>query len=159
MPPPRGAGRRLASPSLPGHARLTPCGAGAPRSAGAPGSLHPAACPGPAPLVEIGAPKFENGEVTRVEKSLGKASGNLARCIADNGGLAGDSGSVKIQFLVRSRGRAEGVEVLAAKGVGAEAASCVRRLLKNRAIGAPSADPVGVTVVVTFKAAKPAGAP
>ena len=107
--------------------------------------------------MEIGAPKFENGEVTRVEKSLGKASGDLARCIADNGGLAGDSGSVKIQFLVQSRGRAEGVEVLAAKGVGADAAACVRRRLKNKAIGAPSADPVGVTVVVTFKAAKPSG--
>ena len=66
---------------------------------------------------------------------------------------------MKIQFLVQSRGRAEGVEVLAAKGVGAEAASCVRRLLKNKAIGAPSADPVGVTVVITFKAAKPAAAP
>jgi len=42
--------------------------------------------------------------------------------------------------------------VASAKGVGAEAASCVRKLLKNKAIGAPTADPVGVTVVISFKA-------
>ena len=96
------------------------------------------------PTVEIGAPKFENGEVTKVEKSLGKASGrDLARCVADHGGLGGDAGTVKIQFLVRSRGRAEGVEVLAAKGVSAEASACVRRLIKNKAIGAPTAESGG----------------
>jgi hypothetical protein len=110
--------------------------------------------PPPLPTVEIGAPTFENGEVTKVEKSLGKASGDLARCVADHGGLRGDAGTVKIQFLVRSRGRAEGVEVLAAKGVGAGASACVRRLIKNKAIGAPTADPVGVTVTLTFKAAR-----
>jgi hypothetical protein len=115
---------------------------------------HDAGPAAPLPLVEIGAPKFESGEVTKVEKSLGKASGDLARCVADHGGLAADTGSVKVQFLVRSRGRAEGVEVLAAKGVSAEAAGCVRHLLKNKAIGAPTADPVGVTVVITFKAPK-----
>jgi hypothetical protein len=43
------------------------------------------------------------------------------------------------------------VEVLAAKGVSAEASTCVRHLLKNKAIGAPTADPVGVTVTITFK--------
>jgi hypothetical protein len=105
----------------------------------------------PLPVVEIGAPRFENGEVTKVEKSLGKASADLGRCVADHGGLGADAGTIKIQFLVRSRGRAEGVEVLAAKGVSAEASACVRRLVKNKAIGAPTADPVGVTVVITFK--------
>jgi hypothetical protein len=115
---------------------------------------HDVAPAAPPPLVEIGAPKFENGEVTKVEKSLGRATGDLARCVADNGGLGADAGSVKVQFLVRSRGRAEGVEVLASKGVSSEAAACVRRLLKNKAIGAPTADPVGVTVTISFKAAK-----
>jgi len=89
-----------------------------------------------------------------VEKSLGKASGDLARCVADHGGLTADAGTVKVQFLVRFRGRAEGVEVLSAKGIGAEASACVRHLLKNKAIGAPTADPVGVTVTITFKPVK-----
>jgi hypothetical protein len=110
--------------------------------------------PAAPPTVEIGAPKFENGQVTKVEKSLGKASAGIAKCVAEHGGLDGDGGRMKIQFLVRSRGRAEGVEVLSAKNVSREAASCVRVLLKNKAIGAPSADPVGVTVVITFKAPK-----
>lgn len=117
-----------------------------PRDAGPP--------PAAPPTVEIGAPRFDGGEVTKVEKSLGKASAGLARCVADNGGVGGDAGTVKIQFLVRSRGRAEGVEVLGARGVSAEAAGCVRHLIKNKAIGAPTADPVGVTVVITFKPAR-----
>jgi hypothetical protein len=108
--------------------------------------------PAPAPLVEVGTPKFENGEVPRAEKNLGKASSEIAKCVADHGGLAGDAGSLKVQFLVRARARAEGVEVLAAKGVSAEASACVRKLLKNRAVGAPTADPVGVTVVIGLKA-------
>jgi hypothetical protein len=107
---------------------------------------------GPPPLVEIGAAKFESGEVPRADKILGKLAGDIARCVADHGGLAGDAGSLKVQFLVRARGRAEGVEVTGEKGVGAEASACVRLLLKDRAIGAPTADPVGVTVTVTLKA-------
>jgi hypothetical protein len=107
--------------------------------------------PAPTPLVAIGAPTFENGSVTKVEKSLGKASAEIAKCVAEHGGLSGEAGSLKIQFLVRSRGRAEGVEVLAAKNVSSEAAACVRVLIKNKAIGAPSADPVGVTVVISLK--------
>lgn len=112
--------------------------------------------PAAAPAVEIGAPKFENGTVTKVEKSLNKHAAEIGRCVAEHGGVQGEAGSLKIQFLVRSRGRAEGVEVLSAKNVGAEAAACVRTLLKNKAIGAPSADPVGVTVVIALKAAKQA---
>lgn len=115
------------------------------------GAAKPAAI---APAVEVGAPKFENGQVTRVEKVLGGVAGDVGKCIADHGGLTGATGSLKVQFLVRARGRAEGVEVLGVKGVSAEAGECVRKLLKNKAIGAPSADPVGVTVVFSLKAAK-----
>lgn len=111
--------------------------------------------PAPAapPLVEVSPPKFENGEVPRAEKFLGGATADIAKCIADNGGLTAATGSLKVQFLVRARGRAEGVEVLGAKGISAEAASCVRLLLKNKAVGAPTSDPVGVTVTLTLKAA------
>jgi hypothetical protein len=133
---------------------LPPPGPSEPPKAEPPKAEPPKAEPpkvGPPPVVAIGAPTFENGQVTRVEKSLGKASADIARCVAEHGGLRGDAGSMKVQFLVRSRGRAEGVEILAAKGVSAEASACVRVLLKNKAIGAPSADPVGVTVVLSFK--------
>ena len=36
--------------------------------------------------------------------------------------------------------------------VSAEASACVRKLLKNRGVGAPTSDPVGVTVVIGLKA-------
>jgi hypothetical protein len=104
-------------------------------------------------LVEVGVPKFDNGEVPKAEKFLNAAAGDIAKCIADNGGLSSASGTLKVQFLVRARGRAEGVEVLSAKGMGAEAAACVRLLLKNKAVGAPTNDPVGVNVTLTLKAA------
>jgi hypothetical protein len=106
---------------------------------------------GPPPLVDIGAPKFENGEVPRAEKALTKAATDIAKCVADHGGLTAATGTLKVQFLVRNRGRAEGVEILSAKGLGADAASCVRVLLKNKPIGPPTADPVGVTVTISLK--------
>jgi hypothetical protein len=105
----------------------------------------------PPPSVEVGTPKFENGQVPKAEKFLHGLSNEIAKCVSQHGGLSGGTGSMKVQFLVRARGRAEGVEVLSAKGVAPEAQTCVRVLLKNRAIGAPSADPVGVTVTLTFK--------
>lgn len=110
--------------------------------------------PGSVPLVEVGAPKFENGEVPRVEKVLGKASADIAKCVGDHGGLTGDAGTLKVQFLVRARARAEGVEVVAAKGVSKDASTCVRKLLKNKVVGAPTSDPVGVTVVIALKPGK-----
>ncbi len=110
---------------------------------------------GPPPLVEIGAPTFENGEVpkVRLDKALNAASADIGKCVAEHGGLNAPLGSLKVQFLVRSRGRAEGVEILTSKGVSADAAACVRLLLKNRAIGAPTVDPVGVTLTISLKPA------
>jgi len=111
--------------------------------------------PGPPPLVAFAAPKFEGGEVPRAEKFLNGVLEGMGKCVADNGGLKADKGTLKITFLVRARGRAEGVEVASAKGIGADAANCIRLLLKNRAVGAPSADPVGVTVTFTLEKTKP----
>lgn len=109
--------------------------------------------PAAPPVVEIGEPAYENGDVPRVPKLLKGITSKISSCIADNGGLAGSTGSIKVQFLVRSRGRAEGVEVLSAKGISDAASGCVRLLLKNKAVGSPSADPVGVTVTFSLKAA------
>jgi hypothetical protein len=106
------------------------------------------------PLVELKEPEFMNGDVPKVGKRMEKAISDVAKCVADNGGLSGASGSIKLQFLVRPRGRAEGVEILSAKGVSAEAQRCVRLLLKDKPVGAPSADPVGVTITLSLRAAR-----
>jgi hypothetical protein len=135
---------------LPPSAQTPPAPSAPPPSA-EPDAGAPAAASGPAPAVEIGSPAFENGQVPRTEKALAKMSDAIGKCVGDHGGLAAATGSMKVTFLVRVRGRAEGVEVQSAKGVSAEAKDCVRLLLKNKAIGAPSADPVGVTVTITFK--------
>lgn len=146
------------APAVPAPAAGTPVAPVAPVASAPPAapaaSAPPAAVPppvGPPPIVEVKAPAFENGEVPRAEKALKSIADDIGKCVAENGGLGRPTGTMKVQFLVRSRGRAEGVEILSSQGVSPEAASCVRLLLKNKAIGAPTADPVGVTVVLSLK--------
>lgn len=130
--------------------------ASAASAAAPPASAAPSAAPpkvGPPPEVEVKPPTFESGDVPRAEKTLIKLGDEIARCVAENGGLARSTGTMKVQFIVRARGRAEGVEVLSSQGVSPEAATCVRLLLKNRNVGHPTTDPVGVTVVLNFKQA------
>jgi len=105
-------------------------------------------------VVTVAAPKFEGGEVPRAEKFINGQIDGIAKCVATNGGIDGKKATVKLTFLVRARGRAEGVEVTSHKGIRDDAASCIRLLLKNRAVGAPSADPVGVTVTFTLERPK-----
>ena len=133
----------------------------APSTPGAAPTSAPSAAPtspppvvsGPPPAIEMKTPKFENGEVPKVEKVLSgtKLLDAIARCVGDAGGLSGKTGSLKVELLVRLRGKAEGVEVTPT-GVSQEAAKCVRVLFKNRAMGTPTADPVGVTVIYGLKA-------
>ena len=110
--------------------------------------------PQPPPIVTSSAPKFEGGEVPKAEKFISGQIEGITKCIATNGGLSVKKGSVKLTFLVRARGRAEGVEIASSKGISEEAGGCIRALLKNRAVGAPSADPVGVTVTFTLERGK-----
>jgi hypothetical protein len=141
------AGPFAPGPSAPAEdagAPLDDAGAAAPPADAAPPV-------GPPPEVELGTPSFENGEVPKAEKFLTSNSEKIAKCIAEHGGLTAPTGKLKLQFLVRARGRAEGVEILDAKGVRDEAADCVRVLLKNRVVGPPTADPVGVTVTLTLR--------
>ncbi len=108
----------------------------------------PAEPPPPAkpPVVEHTEPKFiGDGEVPKVTVYLAKTLAAVSQCVADHGGLDKPKGELEIQFLVRARGRAEGVEVLSSDGVSTEAGRCVRKHLKNRWVGTPTNDPVGVT--------------
>jgi hypothetical protein len=118
----------------------------------APDAAPPAPAPASPPSVEMKPPKFENGDVPKAEKALSGAKllDAIAKCVGDAGGLSGKTGSLKVEFLVRARGKAEGVEVKP-QNVPQAAAQCVRTLLKNRTIGIPSADPTGVTVIYNLK--------
>lgn len=114
----------------------------------------PEAKPQPPPLVTVGAPKFQGGEIPRAEKFLNGLLEGIGKCVAEHGGMKAEKGKLSLSFLVRARGRAEGVEIENAKGIGEDASGCIRLLVKNRAVGAPSADPVGVTVTFSFEKAK-----
>lgn len=149
--PDGGSGGDASAPD--GGAATADAGAGA--DAAAPDAGPPAAKgPGPTPLVEIKSPKFENGDVPNVEKNLSskKVLDAVAKCVSDAGGLTAKTGSLKVEFLVRARGKAEGVEVKP-QGVPEEAAKCVRTFLKNRSVGTPTADPTGVTILFNLKPA------
>ena len=115
----------------------------------------PAPPPAPPPDVEVGEPEFVGaGTVAGVEAFLDKTRANVARCVADNGGLSADEGEMKVQFLVSLREKADGVEVLSSKGVSDEANRCVRKYVTHRRVGTPTADPVGVQFRYRF--ARPA---
>jgi hypothetical protein len=86
---------------------------------------------------------------------LGAARDRYAKCVADNGGLKEASGEVQIRFLLRARGRAEGVSVAKRVGLSAEAARCVSEVVDRRYVGVPEAPIVGATLTIKFaKAAR-----
>jgi hypothetical protein len=86
---------------------------------------------------------------------LGAARDRYLKCVNDNGGLKDASGEVQVRFMLRQRGRAEGVSVAKRSGVSAEAARCVSEVVDRRYVGVPAEPIVGATVVIKFaKAAK-----
>ena len=132
----------------------------------------PTATPAVAPAAEVadadaGAPSHNDdkldvtvGPVTADSGTLGIGKLGAAReryvkCVNDNGGLQDKEGEVQVRFLLRQRGRAEGVSVAKRVGVSAEAARCVSEIVDRRYVGVPEAPIVGATVAIKFvKAAK-----
>jgi hypothetical protein len=103
--------------------------------------------------VSVGPVTADSGELG-IGK-LGAPKDRYVKCVNDNGGLKDGAGEVQVRFLVRQRGRAEGVSVAKRTGVSAEAARCVSEVVDRRYVGVPEAPIVGATVVIKFaKAAK-----
>jgi hypothetical protein len=108
--------------------------------------------------VRVGSISFDNGDVPRAKAVLERlAKGELSKCASEHGGVRG-SGSVELKFLVRARGRAEGVDVGKVKGVPRAVVECLVNALARRAVGAPTTEPVGVTVVLELEEEPPAAA-
>ncbi|NUP06639.1 MAG: hypothetical protein HOW73_11345 [Polyangiaceae bacterium] len=139
-----------ASASASAPATTASASASAPASAGSAVSSSSASpsLAGKPVSIEIGDPKFTSGDIPKAKGSLEKLSKKLKACVDDNGGLTEKRGEIELQFLVRASGNAEGVEILKAKGIGADAKKCVQALLKKKSIGTPSEDPIGVTFVL-----------
>jgi len=86
---------------------------------------------------------------------LGAPRDRYLKCVTDNGGLKDKEGEVQIRFLLRARGRAEGVSVAKRSNVSVEAARCISEVVDRRYVGVPDAPIVGATVAIKFaKAAK-----
>jgi hypothetical protein len=93
--------------------------------------------------------RADEGKLPQAEKKLAAARDRYAECVTKAGGLTGP-GEVHVRFLVRARGRAEGVSVAKRTGVTPEAARCVAEVVDRRLVGTPDVPMVGATVVIKF---------
>ncbi|HKO46134.1 MAG TPA: hypothetical protein VJV79_00335 [Polyangiaceae bacterium] len=113
----------------------------------------PAPAPAPAPSddkleITVGPVTADTG--TLGIGKLGAARDKYMKCVNDNGGLKDTSGEVQVRFMLRQRGRAEGVSVSKRSGVSAEAARCVSEVVDRRYVGVPAEPIVGATVAIKF---------
>lgn len=159
---------------LPPAPPATAAAAAAPGTAPAPANAAPAAAPPlaaavplappgvapPAPrstkiyrkvsVREVGAALADTGELPEAQIQLRKVTDRYAQCVSSNGGLEGTEGRVTVRFLVRERGRAEGVAVKDRQGVSLAAAKCVAEVVDRRFVGYPAAPIVGASLSIDF---------
>ena len=125
----------------------------APAPATEPSADADAGAPAPAPSdekfdVTVGPVTADSG--TLGIGKLGAARDKYVKCVTDNGGLKEATGEVQVRFLLRAKGRAEGVSVAKRVGLSTEAARCVSEVVDRRYVGVPDAPLVGATVVIKF---------
>ena len=131
-------------------------------AAAPPGSLRPepVGSAGPEPLgpagdrlpveVDIGPVSVDSGKLPDALKKLRAAKDRFKSCVSYQGALTQPNAEVRIRFLVRERGRAEGVTVTGRQGVSAKAARCLADVVDRRNVGTPDEPMVGATVVIKF---------
>jgi hypothetical protein len=107
--------------------------------------------------ITVDSVDFENGDVPRAQGALERfAKKDLVRCANEHDWSPGKrrangDAHVVLRFLVRAPGRAEGIDVSGARGLSAGLIQCITSALANRPIGAPSNDPVAVSVRFRFR--------
>jgi hypothetical protein len=101
---------------------------------------------------KVGPIVVDTGELPLAVKKLSEPKDRYLDCVNKNGGLSGDSAEVQVRFLVRERGRAEGVTVAKSKGMSAEAARCIADVVDRRYVGYPAAPIVGATLPIVLTA-------
>jgi len=99
---------------------------------------------------EVGPAQADTGELPEAQAQLRKVQERYAQCVEDSGGLERAEGRVTLRFLVRERGRAEGVAVKDRQGVSLAAAKCVAEVVDRRYVGYPAAPIVGATLSIDF---------
>lgn len=141
---------------LAGVAPAAPAASGAPAASAAPPVPEPPP-PEPEPmelsarLVRVVA---DQGKLPVAEKKLAVPRDRYVECVNKHGGLSADKGEVHVRFLVRARGRAEGVSVAKKSGVSAKAAACIADVVDRRPTGTPDAPIVGATAIIEITKGK-----
>jgi len=119
-------------------------------------SAAPPAVVAPRPLaVEVGPVVVDTGALPLALGKLKAPADRYLACVRDHGGLKGETGELQVRFLVRERGRAEGVVVSKRSGISEDAARCVADVIDRRLVGSPEAPMVGVTVTVRVRESGP----
>ncbi len=129
----------------------------------APAVTQAAVSPTPAPAAgskvgtkvaveSVGPAVADAGDLPLAGTKLGLAKDKYVQCVADNGGLTSKQGKVVVRFLVRERGRAEGVSVKSHSGMSAAAAQCIAEVVNLRYVGYPAAPIVGATIPIVLSA-------
>lgn len=98
---------------------------------------------------------FENGVIGRAHRSLKRVQGKMAECVDKEGGLKSQSARLKLLFLVRAQGRAEGLIVASSRNIPPKVVRCITKTIEHLPVGAPSNDPVGVTALIELKEREP----
>ncbi|MBN2191884.1 MAG: hypothetical protein JW751_03640 [Polyangiaceae bacterium] len=101
--------------------------------------------------VEVGPIVADAGSLPLALGKLKVPSDRYLACVRDHGGVARDVGEVKVRFLVRERGRAEGVVVSKRTNVTEDAARCIADVVDRRFVGKPDEPMVGATLTVKVR--------
>lgn len=145
----------VAAPALAPAAAPAPVPAAEPRR---PSEAPPLAASAPAPrmssrkvsLERVSAARADTGELPEARAQLLRANDRYVQCVESNGGLSASPASVTLRFLVRERGRAEGVTVKERAGLSLAAAKCVANVVDRRFVGYPAAPIVGADLTIDF---------
>ena len=93
--------------------------------------------------------RADQGELPMARRKLATARERFVKCAREHGGLTEPKATVEVRFLVRERGRAEGVSVKKRSGLSRAAAQCIADVVDRRYVGIPAAPIVGASVEVT----------
>lgn len=96
----------------------------------------------------VGPVQADTGELPLAAKKLAIPKDRYVDCVNKHGGLSADEAKLVVRFLVRERGRAEGVSVKSREGISQKAAACIADVVDRRYVGYPAAPIVGATIPI-----------
>jgi hypothetical protein len=101
-------------------------------------------------LQSVGPAQADTGDLPEAQGQLVRAGDRYVQCVDNGGGISTSPAKVTLRFLVRERGRAEGVTVKDRAGVSLAAAKCIAEVVDRRFVGYPAAPIVGADLSIEF---------